>query len=112
MISSSATAPSSLIRFVAPEPEHEPPGPHALKVLVVGDDPACARFLAGALSKDGFAVRSASRGVDALNAAWEELPNLTICDLELPDMSGFDVARQLRPRPAHSPGSHPGVVRS
>lgn len=46
----------------------------------------------------GFEVHTAADGVSALAEAVEHLPDLIVMDLELPKMSGLDVARALRAR--------------
>ena len=46
----------------------------------------------------GFEVRTAADGVSALEEALENPPDLIVMDLELPRMSGLDVARALRQR--------------
>jgi signal transduction histidine kinase len=51
------------------------------------------------LQQSGFNVREAATGADALIAALECLPALVLLDVNLPDMSGFDVCRQLRQNP-------------
>ena len=50
------------------------------------------------LRSAGFEVQTAADGVSALAAAIEHLPDLIVMDLELPKMSGLDVARALKKR--------------
>src|SRR5688500_6412279 len=50
------------------------------------------------LSAAGFEVRTAADGVLALEDALQHPPDLIVMDLELPRMSGLDVARALRQR--------------
>jgi DNA-binding response OmpR family regulator len=66
------------------------------RILIVEDERAVARGLEYALSKEGFAVLWADNGRRALELVRKEDPRLVLLDIRLPDMSGFDVCRQLR----------------
>lgn len=66
-----------------------------MRLLVVEDEDAIAVPLADGLRREGFAVQRVATGADAL-AAPE--PDLVLLDLRLPDMDGYEVARQLRAR--------------
>lgn len=66
------------------------------KILIVEDEPAVARGLQFGLEKEGFTVLWAKNGSQALQYADDEDPRLVLLDLRLPDISGFDVCRQLR----------------
>lgn len=66
------------------------------KILIVEDEKAVARGLEYALQAEGFTVLIAGTGMDALEMSRAEEPNLILLDLRLPDISGFDVCRQLR----------------
>jgi CheY-like chemotaxis protein len=48
------------------------------------------------LSAHGYTVSTADNGIDALAKARAEHPNLVILDLDLPGISGYEVARRLR----------------
>jgi PAS domain S-box-containing protein len=65
-------------------------------VLVVDDNPDAARSLADVLEVSGHHVRIASDGRSAIELAHDLRPDVVICDIGLPDMSGYDVARALR----------------
>jgi len=52
------------------------------------------------LQQSGFTVREAATGTDALTSAVEFNPALILLDVNLPDISGFEVCRQLRQNPA------------
>ena len=52
------------------------------------------------LCAEGFKVLTASSGHEALESATAALPDMVVMDLQLPDVSGFDVARELRSRAA------------
>ena len=52
------------------------------------------------LQQSGFAVREAATGLDALSSAIAYSPAVILLDVNLPDMSGFEVCRQLRQNPS------------
>ncbi len=66
------------------------------RILVVEDEPAVARGLEYGLTSEGFQVLRAETGQKALALARSRDPHLILLDIRLPDMSGFDVCRQLR----------------
>ena len=71
-----------------------------LRVLLVEDYPDLAAATADFLESEGLEVRTALSGRDALDVAPTFQPQLVLCDLNLPDMSGVDVVHQLRANPA------------
>jgi DNA-binding response OmpR family regulator len=66
------------------------------RILIVEDERAVARGLEYGLSKEGFEVLWAETGQRALDLARAQAPRLVLLDIRLPDISGFDVCRQLR----------------
>lgn len=66
------------------------------RILIVEDERAVARGLEYALQDEGFKVLSAETGEQALQIARSQAPKLILLDLRLPDISGFDVCKQLR----------------
>jgi CheY-like chemotaxis protein len=73
----------------------------AARVLIVDDDQAFRRWAANVLSDDGLEVmREAATGEEAIVAAREGRPDLILLDVQLPDLSGFEVAERLRDGPA------------
>lgn len=66
------------------------------KILVVEDDPAMLGVLRYNLAKEGYSVSTATDGVQALEEARTNKPDLIILDIMLPKMSGFEVCRILR----------------
>ncbi len=66
------------------------------RILVIDDDTTFANLLAIRLESVGYEVEIQTSGTAALQAAAERTPNLVILDLRLPDMSGFDVCKELR----------------
>jgi PAS domain S-box-containing protein len=70
-----------------------------LRVLVVEDNLDSAEMMAFILRLDGHQVRLADGGLAALDAAHAFQPQVVLCDIGLPDMNGYDVARRLREQP-------------
>ena len=66
------------------------------RVLVVDDDPQILRTLRINLTAHGYHVLLAPDGAAALRAATDELPDVIVLDLGLPDMDGTDVITGLR----------------
>ena len=65
-------------------------------LLFVEDDDAIRLALTLALEDEGYEVRQAPDGRSGLAAFAEREPDLVLLDLRLPDVSGFDVCRQMR----------------
>ncbi|HMJ12286.1 MAG TPA: response regulator [Polyangiaceae bacterium] len=74
-------------------------------VLVVDDMPDGLELLAETLQRAGFRVAVASDGRAALDQAFALGPSLIVLDLSLPEVDGWEVARQLKqdPRTMHIP---------
>ena len=66
------------------------------RVLVVEDDAAIRVMLRQALEDEGYAVVEAPSGASGLDVIREDSIDLVLLDLRLPDISGFDVCRQIR----------------
>jgi DNA-binding response OmpR family regulator len=66
------------------------------RILIVEDERAVARGLEYGLTSEGFTVLWAATGQEALDLARSQNPLLILLDIRLPDISGFDVCRQLR----------------
>jgi two-component system, OmpR family, response regulator RegX3 len=67
-------------------------------ILMVEDETSITEPLAEALDREGFDTRVAGTVEDAIAQAIEEMPDLVLLDVMLPDGSGYDVARTLRER--------------
>lgn len=70
----------------------------ASRILVIEDEPAIADTLVYALRTEGFAPEWCATGREGLAAFAREASALVILDVGLPDMSGFDLCRELRTR--------------
>lgn len=69
---------------------------HQATVLLVDDYPDTLEMWTLYLSAHGYSVSTASNGIDGLAMARAEHPSLVILDLDLPGISGYEVARRLR----------------
>ncbi len=65
-------------------------------VLVVDDDPTVRELVSDILDLEGYDVRTATDGRDALAAVAAEHPDCMVLDLMMPDMNGFEVLSRLR----------------
>src|SRR6058998_2414875 len=70
------------------------------KILVVDDVPVNVKLLADLLAGKGYAVVTAASGAEALEQIEKEQPGLVLLDVMMPDMSGYEVCRQIRDNPA------------
>jgi len=68
-------------------------------IVVIEDDPASLELATYLLIAAGHSVMSASHGVEGIRIAVEHKPDLIICDMQLPDLNGFEVRRHLAARP-------------
>lgn len=69
------------------------------KILLVEDDMALSAVYRSRLEVEGFDVREANNGEDALSATVEYRPDLILLDVMMPKISGFDVLDILRNTP-------------
>jgi two-component system KDP operon response regulator KdpE len=65
-------------------------------ILVVDDEPQITRVLKTTLSSQGYAIRTASDGDEALQVMKEWTPDLLITDLVMPHMNGLELCRHVR----------------
>jgi CheY-like chemotaxis protein len=84
----------------APERREEAPGAadraKALEVLVIEDNVDGAESLAAVLELHGHRAHIATDGLLGLRRARELRPDVILCDIDLPGMSGYEIARRLR----------------
>ena len=67
-----------------------------VRVLVVDDEQNLTELLSMALRYEGWQVRSAGTGADAVRAAREFQPDAVVLDMMLPDFDGMEVLRRMR----------------
>ena len=65
-------------------------------ILVVDDEPQITRVLKTTLSSQGYAVRSAANGEEALHEMKSWPPDLIITDLRMPGIDGLELCRRVR----------------
>jgi two-component system, OmpR family, KDP operon response regulator KdpE len=65
-------------------------------ILVVDDEPQITRVLKTTLSSQGYGVRSAENGQEALDEMKGWSPDLVITDLRMPRMDGLELCREIR----------------
>ena len=66
------------------------------KILVVDDEERMVRFIRLNLEHDGFQVVEANRGTQAIQSIRDQLPDLVLLDVMMPDIDGFEVLRMIR----------------
>jgi DNA-binding response OmpR family regulator len=73
------------------------------KILVVEDEPAMVAGLRDNFEFEGYEVITARDGVEGLERALDESPDLVVLDVMMPRMSGLEVCKQLRAKRASLP---------
>lgn len=73
--------------------------PPIRKVLIVEDVPDTAYTLRLVLESFGYEVRVAYTGLEGVAEAEQWLPDAVVCDIGLPELDGYGVARALRRQP-------------
>ena len=66
-----------------------------MKILIVDDDPVNIGVLANAL-KDSYEICTAQDGYDAISLIKEQLPDLVLLDVMMPELDGLEVCRLIR----------------
>src|SRR5690349_17205087 len=66
------------------------------KILIVDDEPQITRVLKTTLAAQGYSIRTASDGVQAIGVINEWLPALLLTDLKMPNMDGVELCRTVR----------------
>jgi two-component system sensor histidine kinase/response regulator len=72
----------------------------AKKILVIEDDPSILETTLDALSLEGFDALGAENGRIGLQRAQEQLPDLIISDIMMPDLDGHELLAEIRQNPA------------
>jgi sigma-B regulation protein RsbU (phosphoserine phosphatase) len=72
-------------------------GLHGARILIADDDPLCRRLVAGVLRGQNFTnLQFAEGGLSTLEQVRSFRPDLVLLDMQMPDMSGLEVCRQVR----------------
>jgi len=66
------------------------------RILVVDDDVKITSFLRRSLALEGYDVRVANSGLEAIRAVAESPPDLMVLDIMMPDLDGLEVCRRIR----------------
>src|SRR5689334_22572387 len=66
-----------------------------VRVLVVDDEPSLAELLSSVLRYEGWNVRTAANGAEAVRTGREFRPDAVVLDIMLPDFDGIEVMRRL-----------------
>ncbi len=66
------------------------------RILVVEDDPDISKMLKIYFSSQGYDVLAEMRGRPAIDTCAQKMPNVVILDINLPDIDGYTVCRELR----------------
>ncbi len=69
---------------------------HNRKILVVDDEERMVRFIRLNLEHDGFQVIEAYKGGQAIQRLRDNLPDVVLLDVMLPDIDGFEVLKMIR----------------
>jgi signal transduction histidine kinase/ActR/RegA family two-component response regulator len=81
---------------LAPAPDGVAPVPSAQRILVVDDDREATESLAFILERMGHDVRTGHDGLEAVQTATAFRPEVVLLDIDLPKMSGYEAAHQIR----------------
>lgn len=81
-------------------------------ILVTDDDPEMRRITALVLESQGYKVRTAQDGEEALERINEKEPDLLVLDLLMPRMDGFEVCKRLMERKAKGGHKFPIIILS
>ncbi len=65
-------------------------------ILIVDDEPRMRRFVRMNLELEGFRVSEASDGLEAVRRTREDLPDLVVLDVEMPNLDGFETLEEIR----------------
>ncbi len=68
----------------------------AEKILIVDDDLETLRLVGLMLQRQGYQIVSARNGIEGINQAEAERPDLIVLDVMMPDLDGYQVAKRLR----------------
>jgi two-component system, OmpR family, KDP operon response regulator KdpE len=70
--------------------------PRSITVLVVDDEPRLADVVRMNLEVEGYRVLTAANGMEALARLTQDLPDLVVLDVMMPEMDGFETLRRIR----------------
>ncbi|MEW6220551.1 MAG: response regulator [Thermodesulfobacteriota bacterium] len=89
----------------ASSPRPRPPGegrprPHGRQILIAEDNPDNLFLLEEILRANGYEIRRAANGQEAVAMAVRQAPDLVLMDIQMPDMDGLEAVQAFRNHPA------------
>lgn len=75
------------------------------RILIIEDNPANLDLMVYLLNHFGYLTITAMDGKEGLALATKEIPDLIICDIQLPTLNGYEIAQKLNqdPKLSHIP---------
>jgi DNA-binding response OmpR family regulator len=73
-----------------------PPGEDAKLILIVDDEARLRRFIQMNLDLEGYRVIEATNGLEAIERVRDDLPDLVVMDVMMPELDGFEALRIIR----------------
>jgi CheY-like chemotaxis protein len=74
----------------------------AKKILIVDDDEMVLLALQELLKPEGYEIGAVTRGADALTKIEQQIYNLILIDVIMPEMDGYELCRRIRLRPEYA----------
>lgn len=69
---------------------------YSRKILIIDDEPDILEFLSYNFRKKHFAVSTANNGIEGIEKAETEKPELIISDILMPEMDGIEMCKEIR----------------
>lgn len=74
--------------------------PKVAKILVVDDEPDILEIISYNLCKEGYEVKTAENGLEAISIAKDFIPDMIVLDVMMPKMDGMEACKQIRALPS------------
>lgn len=71
-----------------------------MKILIIDDEKILLDLYRDVLVENGFEVVTTTRGQEGIELARSERPDIILLDILMPEVNGFDVAKELKTNPA------------
>lgn len=69
---------------------------HKKRILIVDDEPAIIKIIKFRLLREGYEVLEANEGMEGVEMARQEIPDLIVLDMMMPNMTGYEVIQLLK----------------